>query len=508
MGYYGIHDGEYAYDETNKKYMYISELPEYYTTFIIESQGDGSGVGRFNYLGATGEDVIMTVDGDAKFYDDEDATEGESSSKTIPAGTTTFTTYIKVTSGSSNLKFSQKDAFVRFGRVTTATSGSSGFGYVSSASNSPKLTLNNWDFPNCTEFGFFSSTVVTMSTSLSNLSSSFEKIYISSGTITGDVSDIPAVCTIISITSASISGNISDIPSGMQYIRLADGNTITGDIANFPDSIISINISGSNTLSGTLSSLNNPNLIDIDITGNNTISGDIADISTGLESLTIRGSNTISGDVADMPDGTLTSLTLFGSNTIEGDIADLPQSLTTMYIFGSNTLNGDIKDISTGVTSCQIGGNNTISGDINNIPSDNLTQLVMAGGNTISGTLDTSLYNSSLTYMSIGGDNTLTGDVANLPQNCRYILIGGNNTINAYTGKTWPNNLYYLYINPVSPGGLDSTEIDNLLIDLADDVTVNGNSIVLQGENAAPTAASSDARDTLEGLGFELYLNS
>ena len=59
----------------------------------------------------------------------------------------------------------------------------------------------------------------------------------------------------------------------------------------------------------------------------------------------------------------------------------------------------------------------------------------------------------------------------------------------------------------VGVGGLDSTEIDNLLIDLSGTTWTSSKIITLTGTNAARTAASDAAVSTLEGMGVTVTTN-
>jgi len=80
-----------------------------------------------------------------------------------------------------------------------------------------------------------------------------------------------------------------------------------------------------------------------------------------------------------------------------------------------------------------------------------------------------------------------------------YINFYGNNTISDYTsGKTWNNNINFFRITPVAGGGLSSTEVDNLIIDLNGSAWAGtSRTLSLIGTNAARTAASNAAVTSL-----------
>ena len=65
-------------------------------------------------------------------------------------------------------------------------------------------------------------------------------------------------------------------------------------------------------------------------------------------------------------------------------------------------------------------------------------------------------------------------------------------------GQVWPNTR--VTINPSVGYGYSSTEIDNMLIDMAASNIMSGKTITLQGSSAARTAASNAAVTKLTTL--------
>ena len=110
---------------------------------------------------------------------------------------------------------------------------------------------------------------------------------------------------------------------------------------------------------------------------------------------------------------------------------------------------------------------------------------------------------ANLTTLHIQGSNTISGDIANAPANLTSLRIDGSNQLNIYTvGRTWSNNQNYIYLRQAVGFGLDSTEVDNLLIDLANVTTwVGAKTVDIRGANAARTSASDAAVTTLQGKG-------
>ena len=290
------------------------------------------------------------------------------------------------------------------------------------------------------------------------------------------------------LTEADLSGPwsfalaaLTDQP--LTRLNIANGNAVNGDIA---------------TLSQALTYLN--------ITGNNAVNGDVATLSQALTYLNIAGNNAVNGDVATLSQA-LTYLNIAGDNTMHGDVATLSQALTYLRITGDNTTHGDIAQLSQALTYLNIAGNNTMYGDIATL-SQALTVLHIAGNNTTHG--DIATLSQALTYLHIEGGNTTHGDIATLSQALTYLHIAGDSTIADYTpASIWGSLTHALRIIPATPGGLDATEVDQLLIDVAAAGTTptNEQEIILTGANAARTAASDAAVATLQTAGWTVTTN-
>ena len=83
---------------------------------VLESTGTGAGVVTFKLMVV--EDITLTLDGEGKFYDDLAATVNEGTTRTITSGALR-TVYIKVSSGVSNLTFSNELAVTMIGQTVT-----------------------------------------------------------------------------------------------------------------------------------------------------------------------------------------------------------------------------------------------------------------------------------------------------------------------------------------------------------------------------------------------------
>jgi len=145
-----------------------------------------------------------------------------------------------------------------------------------------------------------------------------------------------------------------------------------------------------------------------------------------------------------------------------------------------------------------------ISFDIGASPRG-LTFLDVQGSNTISGNVGTAPI--GLTFFAISGYNTISGDVGTVPIGVLRLYIYGRNTISDYTTGIWVGAKQRFIIVPVSPGGLDATEIDNLFIDFDAGVDCSEIIIYLTGTNAAPTSASQTARDHIISEGGTITTN-
>lgn len=160
----------------------------------------------------------------------------------------------------------------------------------------------------------------------------------------------------------------------------------------------------------------------------------------------------------------------------------------------------------TGLTYFYCSGNNTITGNLSSLPA-NMTYFNCQGSNTITGNLSSLPVN--MATFACTGSNTITGNLSSLPANMTSFYCTGSNTISDYTTRTWANNQQRVYLIPVAPGGLDSTEVDQLLIDLAaaGGTWTGDKQVYIKGTCAARTAASDAAVATLLGKGVSVTTN-
>jgi len=206
-----------------------------------------------------------------------------------------------------------------------------------------------------------------------------------------------------------------------------------------------------------------------------------SDVYTGTDDVLTHTFSAIHEPISFV--GTLTKIYMATtSSKLNHDLASLPSGLTTYDNIGSNTTSGDIASLPSGLTYYSNTGSNTTSGDIASLPSG-LTTYVNAGLNTTS------------------------GDMASLPIGLTYYYNTGSNQVNQYTsGHTFSASMTFFLNRPAAGYGLDSTEVDNLLIDLESSGMSSG-TINIAGNNAARTAASDAAVTSLEGKGVTVDTN-
>lgn len=146
---------------------------------------------------------------------------------------------------------------------------------------------------------------------------------------------------------------------------------------------------------------------------------------------------------------------------------------------------------------------NAVTGNITNL---SLARIRIFGSNHIYGDISDK---TALTYLYLYGANRVWGDLGK-NNVCDGITLLGllACAMKEYTaGGTW-EDASVLTINPSSGFGLSATEIDNMLIDMANSGTISGKTITLQGSNSPRTSASDAAVVTLEAAGNTLVLNT
>lgn len=474
-------------------------MPE---AFVISSRGDGSGVGVLSVT--TSDDVLLTLTGSARFYSNNAGTLDESTTWLCTSGVEKKR-YIKCTSGTALMMFSKLSAVKHLGESVVAWN-------VSIIGN-PTVAVPtiNWrpfiKFPNLITIATSDTTLNTLDCDLAELPSSIKVFSINaSGTITGNLNTLPAGITSLRIISYNtISGNINTLPAGIITFEVRGGNTVTGNVTNIPASCIVFSCHGNNTLTGDVKDITTT-VTTLDIAGANTVSGDIGDAPPSIISFGLAGNNTLTGVLNDLP-ATCTSLFLTGNNDITGDFTSLNSNMVRLTIEGVNTVSGDLADIPVKCVRFEVLGNNIVTGDLSSITSLKLTIFSCTGNNVITGSL--SSLPTTLNLFNVAGKNTIYGDVGDVASTLNSFTLAGLNVVSDYSGKSWHPTSIIFSLTTVSPGGLSTAEVDQLLIDIDNDCSFTGSAktIKILGSNAAPTATSAAARASLVAKGVLLLTN-
>ena len=186
----------------------------------------------------------------------------------------------------------------------------------------------------------------------------------------------------------------------------------------------------------------------------------------------------------------------FPAGSLQARYLKVPSSTSNLLIFHKGNMLGWGSDSTDGWTS----SNNAATAAVSTEDfARDMVYFRCLGSNTISG--DLSDLPSELTTFRCSGSNTISGALSDLPSDLTYFNCTGSNTIGDYTAPhTWSNSINYIKLIQAVGNGLDETEVDNLLIDLASATWAGSNRRVeLPAPNAARTSASDAAVATLLG---------
>lgn len=418
------------------------------TAFALGLETSGDGTGVTRLTITTSALVTLTLDGVGKFYSDAGGTLDESSTWDVN-GTTTL--YIKCTAGISIFSFSDPS------KVTQLAA------YGGGTVNSPSLTGNPIIFMNLTELNISSA-------------SNFDL----------DIADLTHTLTTFRLVNGnSLYGDLSELPPLLQICALNTPGLITGSFADLPASLTSFYLNYS------------------------TASGDIADLPAGLTYCYLKTSGAIKGDIANLPVA-IETFQIMSDSAINGDIANLPATVKYLILYEDNAITGDIADLPAGMIEIIVYGQNTLYGNISALSALPMTVFRITGSSNFSGAL--SSLPATMTFFYVNA-NTISGSLNDVPVTVYYFDVQGSNTISNYTaGKVWANDMWIFRCVPAGGSGLDATEVDNLLIDLANSawsraVLVGSGACDLRGGNASRTNASDVAVATIQGYGVTVYTN-
>jgi len=237
--------------------------------FPLTSTGTGAGVATLRIMALN--DCTLTLSDAGRFYTNSSGTTGESTSIKLIANTLK-TTYIKVTSGSSNLTLSKNNICQINGWV--------------SSTNAPSL---GGDIGRLRKLTYLDVT--------------------GNNTISGDISNLIMLTRINIATGNTLSGSITNMPM-LNYLEAPGANTITGDITNL---IHLTRLSGglNTNISGSINLLTGLTYIQLYLTS---ISGNL-DNCPGLTRIYVASNHTLSGDLK-IQSATLTYVYISGGRIV------------------------------------------------------------------------------------------------------------------------------------------------------------------------------------------------
>ena len=185
---------------------------------------------------------------------------------------------------------------------------------------------------------------------------------------------------------------------------------------------------------------------------------------------------------------------------ITGNLSSIPAVMTTFTCNGNlMEITGNLSSIPAVMTYFYCSGNlQRITGNLSSMPAVMTT--FICSGNLVEITGNLSSIPAVMTYFTCNGNlMEITGNLSSIPAVMTYFYCSGSLiTVTGYTTRTLANNMRRVYFIPGAGYGLTASEIDQLLIDLANVATwVTEKSINISSPNAARTSASDAAFTTL-----------
>jgi len=286
--------------------------------------------------------------------------------------------------------------------------------------------------------------------------------------------------TLVGYTASTL--EISDVTkiTHIQHVTVTNGPGISGSLNNWK-ALTFINIYSSNAISLNLDNLS-PGVIYLRMSSTS-VSGSITRFIDTLQYLQVNSA--ITGSINGF---NLIYFVSHISNQITGSISNMNTLLQLTLVYnGGNNITGDISTL-TNITTLTLTANTSVTGIYT---SSICTYLYYSSSNSVA-IVDVSLM-TGLSYLYAYGNTNLTG---NLGAICGAAYFNTNSNSGGFyyiAGSGNWKNLNFSYFTPVGVG-LTSTEVDNILIDMAASVTTPTNKIIeLRGANGARTVASDAA---------------
>lgn len=180
--------------------------------WVLSKYGTGAGVGAFDLKFS--EAVKITLDGSGYFYSDAGGTLNESQEWNVEANTLSVM-YVKVTSGTSNMRVFHKNTLIQLGSTTV-----DGYKGHSTISGSPSLAV---DYTKCTALiSILCSSPETITLDLSKYPNLLWIRADGASNVTGDISSLTTLTYIYLVFATSISGDIgvNNVVNGITYFRI------------------------------------------------------------------------------------------------------------------------------------------------------------------------------------------------------------------------------------------------------------------------------------------------
>jgi hypothetical protein len=419
------------------------------TYFILTliSRGDGSGV-MILTLNA-GASTVLDLTGSARFYDDAAGTINPQNSVTI-SGLNTI--YIKCPSGTASLILSDPTSFTRFESDCD----------LGNSSNIPSIGGDILAFSSLTILNFTYYQSNTFLPTTAGISRFLTYFLIYGIDMTGDVADLPETLEIFSVSVNHITGNIEDLPPNIVQFYFQQIGDLSGALEDLPASMVHFSVYTSGI-----------------------ITGDFSDLKEGLKTFNCIGETTctVGGDLSDLP-STLESITVKSLTSFTGSLANLPAGVNTINITSANTFSGSLSDLPSVISLFSVEGSNTIGGTLSSFPA-------------------------TLSFFNLRGNNTITGTLNDIPASCKFFIYQGGGVSGYTSGHVFASDMQDFIFIPTGINGLTSSQVDDLLIDLAAttwDVEI-WSQVHLASLNEGRTSASDAAVAILEGMGLAVYTN-
>lgn len=220
---------------------------------MLTSAGSGADTSRL-VVHATGA-VTASLDGAGGFFSDRAGTSATGQVWNLSAGWNA--TYVKVTSGTSHLVFSDRTKIAKWGDAyaMTGTSDYWSAGWYATSSNSPVVHCSFDDMPPLQALRLNGAAVVDGDAARLDATLTYLRLTPSAGSTAHGTKSGPAGTTYIDTQNASVNVNASGLGSALTNLRLWGGGDLSGSIDGLSGLTYLALYSGACNASGSLASL-------------------------------------------------------------------------------------------------------------------------------------------------------------------------------------------------------------------------------------------------------------